>query len=49
VLRVIRPYIAHEDKFDDSVATSIAELTRATQYHTAALKELEHRRNEPET
>jgi hypothetical protein len=42
-LRAIRPYSAHEDKFDDAVATSIAELTRATDHQAAALEALERR------
>jgi SAM-dependent methyltransferase len=45
-LRAIRPYSAHEDKFDDAVATSIAELSRAADHHAAALKDLEHRLDE---
>jgi SAM-dependent methyltransferase len=37
VLRTIRPYTAHEDRFDDAVAASIAELTRASDHHAALL------------
>jgi SAM-dependent methyltransferase len=43
VLRLIRPYTAHADKFDEAVTTSIAELTRASDQHEARLRELEHR------
>ena len=46
VLRAIRPYTAHEDKFDDAVATTIGELTRATEHHAAALEALERRLHE---
>jgi hypothetical protein len=46
VLRAIRPYSAHEDDFDDAVAASIAELSRASDHHAAALKALEHRLDE---
>jgi SAM-dependent methyltransferase len=43
VLRAIRPYTAHEDNFDVAVVSSIAELTRASQSHSALLKEIERR------
>jgi hypothetical protein len=46
VLRAIRPYTAHEDKFDDAVATTIGELTRATDHDAAALEALERRLHE---
>ncbi len=46
VLRLIRPYTAHQDKVDDAVATSIAELTRAADDHDARLAELERRSRE---
>ncbi len=46
VLRAIRPYTAHEDRFDEAVVTSIAELTRASDHHTAILKELELRKSD---
>jgi SAM-dependent methyltransferase len=46
VLRAIRPYSAHEDNFDNAVAASIAELTRAVDHHASALKELERSRFE---
>ena len=46
VLRAIRPYSAHEDNFDGAVATSIAELTRATEHHASVLKALERRLDE---
>jgi hypothetical protein len=41
VLLAIRPDTAHEDKFDDAVAASIAELTKATDHHAAMLKALQ--------
>lgn len=46
VLRTIRPYSTHQDKFDDAVATSIAELTRATDHHTTVLETLKRRLDE---
>jgi SAM-dependent methyltransferase len=46
VLRTIRPYSAHEDRFDDAVVTSIAELTRATDHHAAVLEALQERLDE---
>jgi hypothetical protein len=41
----MRPYTFHEDEFDDAVATSIADLTRASDRHAAILKTLERRRD----
>ena len=41
VLRAIRPYTAHEEKFDEAVAESIAELTRASDRHDSRLRDLE--------
>jgi SAM-dependent methyltransferase len=46
LLRAIRPYIAHEDNFDEAVATSISELARATEHHRSVLKSLQQRQNE---
>jgi SAM-dependent methyltransferase len=46
VLRLMRPYIAHEDKFDDAVATSIAELTQATEHHASVIRAVERRLDE---
>jgi hypothetical protein len=43
VLRAILPYTAHEDRFDEAVVASIAELTRATERHSRLLKALEGR------
>ena len=43
VLRAIRPYTAHEEKFDAAVVESIAELTRARDHHASRLRELELR------
>lgn len=45
VLRALRPYIFHEDNIDAAVATSIAELTRVTDRHTAVLEGLEGERD----
>jgi SAM-dependent methyltransferase len=47
VLRAMRPYTFHQDDFDDAVATSIAELTRATDHHTAVLEALQRQRDGP--
>jgi SAM-dependent methyltransferase len=41
LLRALRPYSAHEDRFDSAVATSIAELTRASDDHATRLDALE--------
>jgi SAM-dependent methyltransferase len=41
VLRAIRPYTVHEDKFDDAVAASIADLTNATDHHASVLRDLQ--------
>ena len=41
VLRMMRPYTVHEDRFDDAVTASIAELTRATERHAEVLETLE--------
>jgi SAM-dependent methyltransferase len=46
VLRALRPYTAHEDRFDEAVATSIAELTRASDHHAVLFAELEQRRDQ---
>ena len=43
VLRAIRPYSAHEDRFDEAVAASITELNRATDYQAYALRKLGRR------
>jgi hypothetical protein len=40
----MRPYTFHQDNFDDAVATSIAELTRVTDHHTAVLEALDRER-----
>jgi SAM-dependent methyltransferase len=42
VLRLMLPYTAHRDRFDDAVAASITDLSRAMDQHASALKELEH-------
>jgi SAM-dependent methyltransferase len=41
VLRMMRPYTAHEDNFDDAVATSVTELGRAVEQHADALRHLQ--------
>jgi SAM-dependent methyltransferase len=43
VLRLMQPYSAHQDKFDDAVATSIGELTRATEHQASMLRTVEAR------
>jgi SAM-dependent methyltransferase len=43
LLRLMRPYTAHEDDFDDAVATSIVELTRANDHQASLLDELKAR------
>jgi hypothetical protein len=43
VLRAIRPYSAHEDRFDDAVATSVDELTRLATDSASRLAEVERR------
>ncbi len=47
LLRALRPYTAHEDKLDEAVARSIADLTAASDEHEARLQELERRPREP--
>ncbi len=42
ILRCLRPYTAHEDRFDEAVAASITELARATDYHSTQLEALSH-------
>jgi SAM-dependent methyltransferase len=42
-LRAMRPYSAHEDRFDAAVAAAIAELTQATHEQAARLQALERR------
>ncbi len=43
ILRTICPYTAHEDKFDDAVATSINELTQTVEHLGALLRRLQDR------
>jgi SAM-dependent methyltransferase len=43
LLRTLRPYTVHEDRFDSAVATSIAELARMADDHAQRLDALEHR------
>jgi len=48
VLRVIRPYTVHEDKFDEAVATSIAELTRVSDHYGSVLAQLQGKHRDSE-
>jgi hypothetical protein len=43
VLRVLKPYSVHEDKFDDAVASSITELTRISEHHATEIEALNRR------
>jgi Methyltransferase domain len=43
VLRLLRPYSAHEDNFDEAVASSLVELRQVAESHAERLRELEHR------
>ncbi len=43
VLRGLKPYSLHEDKFDDAVARSIAELTRISEQHATEIDALNRR------
>jgi SAM-dependent methyltransferase len=45
VLRGLRPYSLHEDKFDDAVSRSIAELTRISARHATEIDALNRRLN----
>lgn len=47
MLRAIRPYTLHQDKFDDAVVASIEELTRASDHQTALLGELSRKQQRP--
>jgi hypothetical protein len=47
MLRAIRPYALHQDKFDDAVVASIEELTRASDHQTALLGELTRKQHRP--
>ena len=42
ILRAIRPYTAHEDNFDDAVAASIDDLTRAVDEQASVLRRLQN-------
>jgi SAM-dependent methyltransferase len=46
VLRALRPYTAHEDRFDTAVATSITELTRSSDHYRSQIAALEKRLGE---
>jgi SAM-dependent methyltransferase len=46
VLRAIRPYTVHQDSFDEAVATSIDELTRAVNECASNLRRLEDGRQD---
>ncbi len=46
VFRAIRPYTAHEDRFDDAVVASIADLSRTADHQAAALKAIRERLDE---
>jgi SAM-dependent methyltransferase len=41
VLRVMRPYTVHEDRFDDAVVKSIAELAHKVDHHAAMIEKLQ--------
>jgi SAM-dependent methyltransferase len=47
ILRILRPYTLHQDKFNQAVVTSIEELSRAVEAQSARLSDVTSNQNPP--